>query len=97
MRNSLLLVTILSTSMALTVHMSPEPVSGELRSRRVEDDSDKCLGGSDYNACIPYLNEQCPLPANSQCQEHNSELCACLCSCDKDQCDAAIAPFPDYC
>ncbi|KAI1765831.1 hypothetical protein GGR53DRAFT_488458 [Hypoxylon sp. FL1150] len=91
------LIALLSAAMASPLNVSPQPAVGVLRGRHGEGNSARCPGGSDYNRSVIFLNQQCPVPLNSQCPIRNGELCACQCDCSKEQCDAALAPFPEYC
>ncbi|KAI4869088.1 hypothetical protein F4820DRAFT_61979 [Hypoxylon rubiginosum] len=91
----LLLVTLLSTSMALDPHEPRQPVSDELRDR--QDGMEAICYGGDYYDCIASLSEQCSLSVDEDCSSHNSQLCACWCSCDQDECDVVLEPVPNYC
>lgn len=108
MKTTAVLAVILSATTALagTINASPE-VMRALARRQGEGDLNKCPGGQDFNFCVPFLNWTCPpgqgvpggaLPQpNPGCTVQNNQICACWCSCSKEQCDAALLDLPDYC
>lgn len=103
-------VTIFSVLMAATATLAspmvgtssdPDAVARALLERQ---DPGDCPGGKDFNFCVPWLNTfNCPPPdpqiggPDSTCPAQNTKICACWCSCSREQCDAASLPFPDYC
>jgi hypothetical protein len=86
---------------------SPAPdIPSLLELRQGEWNPNRCPGGRDFAFCVPYMNVfNCPpitgpggFPQpDGACVAMNNQICACWCTCNRAQCDAANLRVPDYC